>query len=93
MKYRISTTPSDGIQVLETYEPEAEGWYTIATLHEPSGKRDMEAILAASEQGLRLRKTMAEAAYLLERQYDVSKDLDIGSIAVGLRAALAQEGE
>ncbi len=32
--------------ILEVYEPEAEGWYTFATLHEPSGERDVDELLA-----------------------------------------------
>lgn len=35
--------------ILEAYEPEAEGWYTFATLHEPSGARDTDELLARAE--------------------------------------------
>ncbi len=38
-KYRVTKN------VLEVYEPEAEGWYTLATLHEPSGG-DVDELLA-----------------------------------------------
>jgi hypothetical protein len=43
--YRYEKTGT--VTVLEEYDEEAEGWYTMATLHEPDESRTGERLVAA----------------------------------------------